>query len=305
MQFTTNQTVSDALEGLKHQPEQGPLQQDTIWLASPANLYIENQQAEAYLDLMRDNVYGGGFHAKVKRLISNNRGTILANLTSTLDFVDLGPGFPDKSFPLLASMSTLQMKGRYIPVDVNHKFLQIAENACKAYGFPIRAVHGLFEEIPSKLPAACHPRLFMLGVTFMNYTPDAGISLLKRMLRPGDAAVIAGELKGDDDAALLAPYQSEKARRFNYLSVQSSGAPEEKLQYFVRLVNDRIEMGFRAKGPFFRETRNTCRSGICHVLFVPLWPKGARCAVKEAFQHQLFCDPRRSCIVARVSSPLN
>ena len=199
------------------------------------------------------------------------------------------------------------MKGRYIPVDVNHKFLQIAENACKAYGFPIRAVHGLFEEIPSKLPAACHPRLFMLGVTFMNYTPDAGISLLKRMLRPGDAAVIAGELKGDDDAALLAPYQSEKARRFNYLSVQSSGAPEEKLQYFVRLVNDRIEMGFRAKGPF-SFARREIRVGQEFVTSFS-YRYGQKALVALLRKHfsriNLFCDPRRSCIVARVSSPLN
>jgi hypothetical protein len=143
------------------------------------------------------------------------------------------------------------LDGRSTPVDVSHRFLKLAADACRPFGFCVEPCHSLFEELPKRLAGmhACSGRLLLMGVTFMNYAPERVCRLLSSLIRPGDAAVIAVELLRDGFLqSVMQPYRSEQAEAFNFLPLEILGVQASSVEYFVRFERNRIEMGFEALG---------------------------------------------------------
>jgi hypothetical protein len=278
----------------------------TIWLDNPANLYRDDLQADAYLSLMNFAPYGNGFHATVRSLIERHASDLLAGLGESIEFIDLGPGYPDKSFPILRQMQRSGTEGRYRPVDISRRFLDLAADACRGYGFPVSPTHMLFEDLPELLHSSPSraARLIMMGVTFLNYESNAGTALLARMLCSRDAAVIAGELldPGAPPESLIAPYASEKAKLFNLLPLRLAGVACEHLQYFVRFRNRRIEMGFHVTAPVpFRDTCLFPGQELVTAFSYRYTYHQLEAVLRSRFPHvELFCDDRGSCVVARV-----
>src|SRR5581483_8533641 len=207
---------------------------DAIWLGNPSNLYLVEKQANAYLKLMA-RPYGDGFHARIRSLIARHSGDLLTGLGRIIDLVDLGPGYPDKTFPLLTYMQLHHMDGRYMPVDISQRFLDVSVAACRPFGFPIVPHHLLFEELPAELRKARTRgnRLILMGVTFMNYKPERILPLLGDMANTGDSVVLAGELYQPHKIdAMLAPYQTEQAKAFNLLPLEVAGISQSSLRYF-------------------------------------------------------------------------
>ena len=72
--------------------------------AAHSIFYLLDRQAEVYLDLMRCSSYGRVFHATIRKLIDQRSGSIISGLRAPLDLIDLGPGYPGKTFPILQHM---------------------------------------------------------------------------------------------------------------------------------------------------------------------------------------------------------
>lgn len=221
----------------------------TLWLDHPANLYLTQYQSDVYLQLMADKDYPRVFHDPVKELFQQNRDSILVGLRPPIDIIDLGPGYPDKTLPLLDLFRARGLAGRYIPVDVSQTFLQTARNAARPYVLPILPLLCLFEQLPARLReqefASVPSRLVLLGLTFMNYRPGTIISLLSRMVRKSDAVVVAAELADHrDQEELINPYYTEHARDLNLSVMRILRVPDHSVSYFVRMARGRIEMGF-------------------------------------------------------------
>jgi hypothetical protein len=305
MTLTTKQLSDNPQGALALQLRCAPSDGHTLWLHRPANLYLIEKQADMYLKLM-SQPYGDGFHAKIRSLIATHREDLLAGFGQRLDLIDLGPGYPDKSFPLLWYMQQQKMTGRYMPVDISRRFLDVAVTACRPFGFTIVPHHSLFEELPEQLPknSDAAQRLVMMGVTFMNYAPEEMVPLLRRMVRPGDSAVIAGELYNEESTvSMIAPYETAEAKHFNFLPLELLGIPESSLQYFVRLARSRIEMGFTVLHPIQIAglqiqhdqeivTSLSYRYGYEELLSI----------LSTHFSRvQAFCDKEQTCIVVKAS----
>jgi len=306
-------------EAFSSRPEQALLAQfqrvssearnGTVWFHQPHNLYLSDRQAETYLDLMRAPGYGGSFHEVLRGLIRRNRKHILAGLKDPIDLFDLGPGYPDKTFPLLDALRGAGRSCRYIPVDISRRFLRVVGDACRPFGFPIEPQNCLFEELPGIINRSAATnrgsRLVILGVTFMNYPPHAILDLMSQLLRPGDALLLAVELfQVGRVNEMMRPYQSPAAERFNFLVLDSLGVDPAAVEYRVRFRRSRIEMGFRflrpvrlqgIEVPHGREVVTSVSYRHTHESFLEL--------LQANFESvRIFEDLDRGCSVARVSS---
>jgi Histidine-specific methyltransferase, SAM-dependent len=306
MILTTEALSGDPQGALTRQLGTAANHGQTIWLDIPSNLYLIEKQADAYLDLMARS-YGDGFHARIRNLIARHSEDLLAGLHPRIDLIDLGPGYPDKSFPLLECMRRRNTAGRYLPIDISRRFLDVAAAACRPFGFPIEPHHTLLEELPEELRRlpTCARRLVMMGVTFMNYAPGQVLLLLSRMLRRGDAAIIAGELhSGDCVAALTGPYESEPAKAFNFFPLELAGVPQDHLSYFVRFIRGRIEMGFTILRPVrIGETSIAAGREIVTSISYRYRYQDLLSTLNRRFSIvQPFCDEQGRCAVIRISS---
>ncbi len=218
-------------------------------LDEPFWLYLTDPQADTYLSLMGDDTYSSPFHAPARDLIENNTSDIVADLPPPILLLDLGPGYPDKSLPIISYLADSHISCRYCPVDISSRFLQVAVDAMKPFAVPVSSFHCLFEELPERLStnpivASEHTRLVLLGLTFMNFEPHSILGLIRRLLRPHDAFLVAASLRQGETDDLLSPYRTETARRFNFFPLSLVGLEPEHMDYFVRFSGGRIEMGF-------------------------------------------------------------
>lgn len=309
MILSTKQLSDDPRRAIALQLSAGTKNGNTVWLNSPPNLYLVEKQANAYLQLMA-RPYGSGFHACVRSLIAQHSGELLTGLGREIDLVDLGPGYPDKSFPLLAYMQRQNIAGCYMPVDISQKFLDVSAAACRPFGFPVVPHHMLFEELPEQLRKNRSPanRLIMMGITFMNYEPMRILPLLGDLGAAGNAVVLAGELyQPGKIGAMLEPYETHEAEAFNLLPLELAGLSQRSLRYFVRFQRSRIEMGFTLVSPI-ETTEFTIHTGceIVTSLSYRYRPDELLSVLKPHFPRlELFCDDARTCAVVRASTPAN
>jgi hypothetical protein len=306
MTFRSEDIAHNPREILEAQISMANRGESVIWLDRPFNLYLLERQADSYLGLMRSAVYGEGFHATIRTLIEENSAALLAGLRPPLDLIDLGPGYPDKTLPLLSRMCREGIRGRYVPVDISCRFLNLAAETCCGFGLSVQPLHLLFEELPARLGAIGPSRLIIFGVTFMNYEPDIACRLLSQLMRPGDIALIAVELlrQGCLESA-MAPYRSEEARAFNFIPLDILGIPAASVEYFVQFERGRIEMGFELTRSVRTQacrldagrrimTSFSCRSTMTELqTLIAFWFSTV----------EIHCDAERSCAVIRLGEP--
>lgn len=221
-----------------------------IWLDHPSYLYSTEQQAETYIDLLGDEIYAQPVHAPIKSLFSEYRTDILSALVSPIDIIDLGPGFPDITLPLLDELVATNACARYVPVDISSDFLKISCEAVSRYEITCIPVNCFFEEFSQRLQgdelSCLGSRLIIIGVTFLNYRPKEILPLLKGLCRPEDACMIAAQITDNTSReSLLRPYLSQGARQLNWAVIDALGIEPSAVEYVVEFGNGRIEMGFR------------------------------------------------------------
>ena len=131
---------------------------------------------------------------------------IVRVLEAPLDFLELGSGSAVKTRLLIGEALRVQDKLRYVPIDISKEALRSSSLALvdafaglsiRAYAgdyFDVLAHKGLRRELDRKVLA-----MFM-GSNIGNYEPDEAsrlLSLLGRVLRPGDGLLLGTDLKKD------------------------------------------------------------------------------------------------------------
>ena len=305
MTLTSKEVSKDPRRALEQQVLSAGRGNCTLWLDSPFNLYLIDRQADVYLGLMQLSSYGEGFHATIRKVIERHSDSIISKLAAPLNVIDLGPGYPDKTFPLLERMRTEHLSGCYIPVDISRRFLKLAANACRPFGFPVEPCHSLFEELPGRFSTESAPsgRLVLMGVTFMNYAPERACRLLSRLIRPGDAAVVAVELLRDGGLeSVMQPYRTEQAKTFNFLPLEIVGVNPDSVSYFVRFERSRIEMGFETRRPVsIGKVHLRTGQRIVTSFSYRYRIQDLRALLEYHFSHvEVYSDAEESCAVARI-----
>lgn len=238
------------LEQLKTALESG-IKENTVWIDASSNLYLIDEQADAYLSGMENASYADSFHNPLLNVIKENCGNILSGINKNIDFIDLGPGYPDKTFPFLQYFNDNHISCRYIPVDISKKFLNISREAVKKYNLPLKPLNCIFGELPdlfNKNPDDfTNQRIIQIGLTFMNFRPSEILDLLFKMAGKNDIIMFATELINHGNyEALVESYKNKNIEELNALLLDILGIPRSYFKYFARFYHGRVELGLEA-----------------------------------------------------------
>ncbi|MEX0813577.1 MAG: L-histidine N(alpha)-methyltransferase [Chitinophagales bacterium] len=220
-----------------------------IWFDQPYHLYLEHEQAMAYIEMIEKDNFAHSLHDPIVNLIKEQVNNILPNSLIKLEFYDLGPGLPKKSIPIIEGANKRKIPLKYIPVDISKSFLEITANEMKKYGIVSNSINCLFEELPEHiLPKNDYDitRIFQIGLTFNNYRPNYILSLLNKLMQVNDFSIIITEFYSKDKLeSILTPYKDTYAEKFNWLALNLLGFKKQDFKYETKYRNQRIEMGFR------------------------------------------------------------
>ena len=256
MEYKSNKIISEPIKFLikdfTQQIKYKRLDRPKIILMNkPFNLYLTEKQADTYIKTIEDELFERHIYYPFKEILKNQTENILKNIKGDVEFFDLGPGYPDKTLPLLQFLESSTTSLKYIPVDISKHFLEITFNFMKKYSFKIIPLNCLFEELPSILKRneifnSSSLKIFNMGFTFNNYPYNKIFNLFKKFLTHNSIGLIATETIDDDITKSLQPYLSEKAKKFNFLILENIGFSINDFDYFVNYKENRIEMGFEA-----------------------------------------------------------
>lgn len=222
---------------------------DRWLLTEPHLLYLETVDAQNYLEAMKTSRYSSGFHSDAVKIITKYSGLIVGT-RSRLCLVDLGPGYPDKTLPIAQYCKDKLVSLQYVPVDINQSFLDIATAEVRKYTTDIKPIQALFEECADKIPAApSQDILVMIGLTFMNFSPNKILSLLKKLGGQHGRALIACEIlsPGKSIDEILRRYRTPEAQEVAFNPIRSLGAVKDDITYSVEFKDGRIEMSFQLR----------------------------------------------------------
>lgn len=223
-----------------------------IWnFYNPKNLYLTDAQGKAYLEMMGDPRYASKFHDKTETLISEHAAEIASHFSDErVLIVDLGPGYPSKTLPIVDALIKDNKEIEYWAVDVNEYFGNIARDAIKEKGISRSyAKKMLFEDAPDYLEKnkVIFQKLVIIGLTFMNFEPQYILEILKDCVsNKGDVCISAIECldNNNDIGSLTEGYRSAAATKLLFSPLALLGAEESNADYKVDFINNRIEMGF-------------------------------------------------------------
>jgi uncharacterized SAM-dependent methyltransferase len=238
-----------------------------IELDRPFNLYLVEEQAMLYLDAIKDELFVHQLYGPFLKAIEENINRIFNAAPKYVDFIDLGPGYPNKSAPLIQHFITIHSRIRYIPVDISQYFLDTTVEYFKDWGIDIIPLNLLFEELPETLTEIGVDdkeamRVVNIGFTFNNFNPDNILNLLKKLFLDNTVIIIATQIIDDTRVnESLEPYRSNKADKFNFKMLELLGFNRKDFEYAVRYTNHRIEMGYFAKCDISLDEIGTIKKG--------------------------------------------
>lgn len=225
----------------------------TIRLDEPFNLYLVDDQAELYLETIATTPFERQLYRPLVALLQEYAGDLIDLPAGTqVDFIDLGPGLPDKSLPLIDYVDAHYPGFRYVPVDISSHFLEITTGFFRYRQFPVLPQRVLFEELSSYLrdhPNFAEPRcrIVNIGLTFNNFEPAKIARILSDVSHPNGIAIIATEsIDRVSEQAVVNPYCSKDADTFNFRILELLGFERQDFQYYAEFKNARVEMGFIA-----------------------------------------------------------
>ena len=239
------------LEQLKTAIESG-VKDNSIWIDKSSNLYLIEEQADAYLGVMENASYTMSFHNPLLDVIKENCANILLDINDNIDFIDLGPGYPDKTFPFLQYCNDNQIACKYIPVDINKKFLDISCEAVTKYNLSLAPLNCTFNEVPKFLNTHnCNSfnnqRIIQIGLTFMNIRPHEILNLLLEIAKEKDVIMVATELINNENyQSIVDSYLNKNVEELNMLLLDILGLSRAFFKYFARFYSGRVELGLES-----------------------------------------------------------
>jgi uncharacterized SAM-dependent methyltransferase len=212
----------------------------------------------AWLALCSDGAYRN--FVRSRSLIARSRAE-LARLfpVASLEVMSLGAGQGDKDLLLLVALREHGARVSYLPVDTSQALLEMACAGALGAGFPAHGIKADFTN-PTQLQALAAdpeapPRLLLLiGNTLGAFDPIAAAHDLARLLRPGDALLVDGEVYAGD--ATVAGYDNPLNRRFAWAPLNAVGIRDSDGELVFEAADDPRLPGLHLIPKHFRADRD-------------------------------------------------
>src|SRR5213078_2443956 len=212
----------------------------------------------AWLALCSDGAYRN--FVRSRSLIAHSRAD-LARLfpVAPLEVVSLGAGQGDKDLLLLEALRERGARVSYVPVDTSQALLEMACASALSAGFPAQGIKADFTN-PTQLKALAAepeapPRLVLLiGNTLGAFDPIAEAGELARLLRPGDALLVDGEVYAGE--ATVAGYDNPLNRRFAWAPLNAVGVRDTDGELVFEAADDARLPGLHLISKHFRAGRD-------------------------------------------------
>lgn len=212
----------------------------------------------AWLALCSDGVYRN--FVRSRSLIARSAAE-LAGLfpPGPLEVLSLGSGQGDKDLILLAALREHGIRVAYVPVDTSQALLEMACGGALAAGFPAVGIKADFTA-PDQLQAlAAEPEtprrlVLLIGNTLGAFDPIAEAHALARLLRPGDALLVDGELYAGETT--VAGYDNPLNRRFAWAPLHAVGIRDDDGELVFEVKDDPRLPGMHLIPKHFRAARD-------------------------------------------------
>jgi len=211
----------------------------------------------AWLALCSDGAYRN--FVRSRSLIARS-GADLARLfpPAPLEVLSLGCGQGDKDVLLLAALRERGVRVSYVPVDTSQALLEMACAGAFSAGFPAQGIKADFTN-PTHLQALAAepetpPRLVLLiGNTLGAFDPLTAARELARLLRPGDALLLDGEIYAGE--VTFAGYDNSLNRRFAWAPLHAVGIRDADGELVFETADDARLPGLHLIAKHFRASR--------------------------------------------------
>jgi hypothetical protein len=220
---------------------------DGVWDFSDSLLiYVPNAEEKYEAIQEIDNPYYRLVTGPEKSYIDHIAGDIALALPDEFEYIDLGPGTEHKEQFIVEQLKKTGKKFKYVPVDIDKKYLSFAEQNAKSQGIPTRGIHSTFEELESKLDTSL-PRFVSIGLTYTNYSPDKVLPLLNTIARPQGKIFIDAQIRERVDIAEVADIYQNEAYNLLEPKIQLLGLGRDDIA--ERWCDDKIQAWFSIKTP--------------------------------------------------------
>ncbi len=222
----------------------------SISLSMPHRLYATDEQSQLFEEATSKNTeYKTMIDDPIVSLLSNNIDSIIQGVKTRVNFIDLGPGYPVKSFIIIDELLKRSVNVKYYAVDVSPYFLDRAIFIAQQKDVNATKLERRFETLApilnKDLTPKEIPRLIFLGLTFNNFPLEYIVSILAEITRSNDICLVCHQPSdGLSKHDLLEPYTGNKIKAFAFEPLRIAGISQDDVTYSPKLNKQVIETCF-------------------------------------------------------------
>ena len=224
--------------------------------------YLNNKQAQAFLDLKSSETYVNGIIIKEVKLIDDNIKEILETIGDNINIVDIASRDGRKANRILKHL-TAKKNIKYYPVDT-HKFMtdkaiQKIQNLNVVESSEAIIVES-FLKIENIGDNLTYPKtvFLLLGNNLGNFEINEMLYEARKIMKDEDLLIIGNGIDNENDKESLKAYTSKQINDFFIEIPKQLGFSEEDLEFGLKYENSRVQIFYTIKNNFtIKEKKDT------------------------------------------------